>query len=233
MSLEEKTVGVIGGMGPAATAEFLNRLVAATPARDDRDHLHVIVDNNPKIPSRIKALIEGGGEDPAPVLVAMARGLVTAGADLLAMPCNTAHYYRPAIAEAVGVPVLDMIALSLADLDALRPGSAQVGVLASPALRRVRFFERRLRDAGFGVVFPDAAQEDSLLDIIKGVKAAADREALTKSYHDIARRLAEQGAGAFLIACTELSLLPPPEDDTPVVDTLDVLVRETIAAARA
>ena len=75
MNAKHKTVGVIGGMGPEATVDFLRRLVASTPARDDADHIRVFVDNNPKIPSRIAALIEGGGEDPAPVLCAMAKGL--------------------------------------------------------------------------------------------------------------------------------------------------------------
>ena len=68
----EKTVGIIGGMGPEATVEFMRRVIAATPARDDRDHLHMLVDNNPKIPSRIAAIIEGTGEDPAPVLCGQA-----------------------------------------------------------------------------------------------------------------------------------------------------------------
>ena len=113
MSAPEKTVGVIGGMGPEATVEFMRRLVAAIPAQDDSDHLHVIADNNPKIPSRIKAILEGGGEDPTPVLVAMARKLEAMGADVLTIPCNTAHYYHPAIAEAVGIPVLDMVGLSV------------------------------------------------------------------------------------------------------------------------
>src|SRR5436190_10023963 len=105
MTASEKIVGVIGGMGPEATVEFMRRLVAAVPAKDDADHLHVIADNNPKIPSRIKALIEGGGEDPAPVLTAMAQRLEAAGADFLVIPCNTAHYYLPQIAASVRIPV--------------------------------------------------------------------------------------------------------------------------------
>src|ERR1700679_257808 len=116
MSAKQKPVGVIGGMGPEATVDFLRRIVAATPARDDADHIHVLVDNNPQIPSRIAALIDGHGEDPAPVLCAMARGLEKQGADFLVMPCNTAHYYLQRIARAVNIPVLDMIALSIAQI---------------------------------------------------------------------------------------------------------------------
>src|SRR5579863_8958181 len=104
--MSEKVVGVIGGMGPEATVDFMHRLIAATPARDDADHLHILVDNNPKIPSRIAALIDGTGEDPTPVLRAMARGLEAQGADFLVIPCNTAHHYLPAIAESVRIPLL-------------------------------------------------------------------------------------------------------------------------------
>ena len=119
--MSEKVIGVIGGMGPEATVDFVHRLVARTPARDDADHLHVLVDNNPKIPSRIAALIEGTGEDPTPVLCSMARGLEAQGADFLVMPCNTAHYYLPAIARSVGIPMLDMVQLSIQKLAAASP----------------------------------------------------------------------------------------------------------------
>src|ERR1700744_4565014 len=138
-----KTGGVIGGMGPEATVEFLRRIVAATPADDDADPIHVLVDNNPKIPSRLAAIVEGTGEDPLPTLIGMAKGLEKQGAALLAMPCNTAHYYRPRIAEAVSIPVLDMVALSAAAV----PGK-RVGMLASPAVRKVGLYEERLRAAG-------------------------------------------------------------------------------------
>src|SRR4051812_24371314 len=131
-TMSEKVVGVIGGMGPEATVDFMRRLVARTPARDDADHLHVLVDNNPKIPSRIAVLIEGTGEDPTPVLCAMARGLQAQGADFLVMPCNTAHYYLPAIARSVTIPALDMVDLSIQKLAAAEP--LRIGMLASPAV---------------------------------------------------------------------------------------------------
>ncbi len=115
-----KVVGVIGGMGPEATVDFLRRIVAATPAQDDADHIRVLVDNNPKIPSRIAALVDGTGEDPLPILIAMAHGLEKQGADFLVIPCNTAHYYLPRIAEAVSIPLLDMVALSIARLPKVR-----------------------------------------------------------------------------------------------------------------
>lgn len=110
-----RTVGILGGMGPEATVELMRRVIAATPARDDADHVPLIVDQNPAVPSRIAHLIEGTGTDPGPVLAAMARRLEIAGAEALAMPCNTAHHYLPRIREAVTIPLLDMVDLSVAE----------------------------------------------------------------------------------------------------------------------
>ena len=103
-------IGIIGGMGPEATVDLMRRVIAATPAGDDGDHIHMIVDNNPKIPSRIATLIDGNGIDPAPELIRMARGLEAAGATVLAIPCNTAHAYADQIAASVAIPLLDMVA---------------------------------------------------------------------------------------------------------------------------
>lgn len=233
MISREKIVGVIGGMGPEATVDFMRRLVVATPARDDSDHLHVLVDNNPKIPSRIAALIEGGGEDPAPVLCAMAKGLEKQGADFLVIPCNTAHHYLPVIAKAVRIPLLDMVAMSVAQLAALDATPRRIGMLASPAVNKVGLYERRLNEAGFEALFPDENGEAAVLDIIRAVKAGRVEESHRRRYAAIARSLVERGADAYLIACTELSVLGPPADTTlPFVDALDVLVQATLREAR-
>jgi aspartate racemase len=219
-----KTVGVIGGMGPEATVDFLRRIVAATPAQDDADHIRVLVDNNPKIPSRLAALVDGTGEDPLPVLIAMARGLEKQGADFLTMPCNTAHYYLPRIAEAVSIPFLDMVALSIARLRDKR-----IGMLASPAVQKIGLYAARLKDAGHVAVFPDAEGEAKLLDVIRAVKANALTGRHRRDYAQIAAAL---DVDAYLIACTELSVIGPPQGVTkPVVDALDVLVEATISEA--
>ena len=229
--MREKVVGVIGGMGPEATVDFLRRLIAAVPARDDSDHIRVLVDNNPKIPSRLAALVEKTGEDPAPVLCDMARGLEKQGADFLAVPCNTAHYFLPQIAKAVSIPLLDMVGLSIAKLAALSPKPAKIGILATPAVRLVGLYEARLREAGMQAVFPNEANEAKLLDVIRAVKANGVTERHRHNYADVARSLAN--VDALLIACTELSVLGAPEViSKPSVDALDVLVSATVAEAR-
>ncbi len=228
----EKTVGVIGGMGPEATVEFMRRLIAAVPARDDGDHLHVIADNNPKIPSRIKVLIEGGGEDPTPVLVDMARKLEVAGAEFLTIPCNTAHYYLPAIAAAVRIPVLDVVDLIIAKLNELVPKPKCIGILASVAVRLVGLFEKRFATSGFHVLFPDVDAETHLLGVIRAVKAGNATSSHHRTYQAVARSLAENGADVIIIACTELSMLSAPALSGPLIDTLDVLVNATVRTAR-
>jgi aspartate racemase len=221
-----RVVGVIGGMGPEATVDFLRRVVAATPARDDQDHIRILVDNNPKIPSRIAALIDGTGEDPLPILIAMARGLERQGADFLVIPCNTAHYYLWQIAEAVSIPLLDMVALSIARLPKVR----RIGMLASPAVQKVGLYATRLAAEGFTAVFPDEAGEARMLDVIRAVKAGNVTAQHKRDYAEIAASL---NADAYLIACTELSVIGPPEGvSKPIVDALDVLVAATIAAAK-
>jgi len=219
-----RIVGVIGGMGPEATVDFLRRIVAATPARDDADHIRVLIDNNPKIPSRLAALVDGTGEDPLPVLIAMAQGLERQGADFLTMPCNTAHYYLPRIAQAVSIPFLDMVALSITRLSDKR-----IGMLASPAVQKVGLYAARLERAGHVAVFPDADGEAKLLDVIRAVKANALTAQHRRDYAQVAGAL---DADAYLIACTELSVIGPPEGMTkPVVDALDVLVEATVTKA--
>jgi aspartate racemase len=225
----DKVVGVIGGMGPEATVDFMHRLVARTPARDDADHLHVLVDNNPKIPSRIAALIERTGEDPTPVLCAMAQGLQAQGADFLVMPCNTAHTYLPAIAASVTIPMLDMVQLAIRKL----AGAGRVGLLASPAVRMVGLYKTRMEQAGLQPIFPDAQGEQTLLAVIKAVKAGRLDDTQRQDYARIAKVLLDAGAEALLVACTEFSVIGPPAGVTcPLVDALDVLVEETIATAR-
>jgi aspartate racemase len=101
------TIGIIGGMGPLATADLYRKIIEVTPAVRDQDHLHVIIDADPTIPDRTAALL-GNGPDPLPKLVAAARRLEDAGAGILIMPCNTAHAFLPVLQRAVRIPFIDM-----------------------------------------------------------------------------------------------------------------------------
>lgn len=228
---DRPVVGVLGGMGPEATVLLMQRIIALTPAEDDADHVPLFVDHNPQVPSRIKALIEGRGADPGPVLATMARRLTGMGAAALAMPCNTAHAYADAIRAATDRPFLDMVALTAGRLAAMQPRVRRVGMLASPAVRKVGLYDGAL--AAHGLVPVYATSEDDLLTAIRRLKRDA-RDAKARDIHRrVAGELLEAGADALLVACTEFSLIAdavPP--GARVVDALDVLAEAIVAFAQ-
>lgn len=226
-----RRVGILGGMGPEATVLLMQKVIAATPARDDADHIPLIVDQNPQVPSRIRHLIEGAGDDPGPVLAAMARRLQKAGALALAMPCNTAHHYAPAIRAATSVPLIDMVALSVCHAARLAGKGGTVGILASPAVRRIGLFDLAMAEAG---VTPAYAQdEDAMLANIRRIKAQGATAEAKAALAAASAGLLAQGAQVQMVACTEFSLIAGAVDfRATAFDTLDQLVLGIIAFAR-
>ncbi|MEE4119993.1 MAG: amino acid racemase [Paracoccaceae bacterium] len=225
-----RPVGILGGMGPEATILLQRKLIDAVPARDDADHIPLMIDMNPQVPSRIVHLIEGTGESPAPALATMAARLEAMGATALAMPCNTAHHYAGAIRGAARIPFLDMVALSAAACAGAEGG--RIGMLASPAVRRTALFERAFAAQGLEAVWPD--DEAGVLASIRAIKAGGTSESATAGLRTASAHLAEAGARVQLVACTEFSLavelLPEGVDAR---DTLDALVAAIVAHATA
>lgn len=220
---ERKSVGIIGGIGPQATIDLMQRVVAMTPADDDGDHIHMIVDNDPSVPSRIAALIEKTGPSPAPHLARMARGLADRGADAIAMPCNTAHHYLEEIAEAASpVPVFDMVALAADRLADMKPRPARIGMLASTAVQLTGLYDRALAERGMAGAFPES--QAAVLEAIRAIKAGDTGPRQRARIACASKELVEGGAEALLVACTEISLVAEAlPGDLPIVDALDVL----------
>jgi len=227
-----RTIGILGGMGPEATILLQRKLIEAVPARDDSDHVPLLVDMNPQVPSRIAHLIEGGEVDPGPTLAKMAERLEAAGAAALAMPCNTAHHYAPAIRGAASVPFLDMVALA-SDHAATRLGAGgRVGILASPAVQMTGLYEAALGAGGLGTLWPDDGAP--MLAAIRAIKADGVGEDARAAVAAAADELTGRGAGLLLVACTEFSMIADRlTPAVPVVDTLDILVGEIVAFAQA
>jgi len=224
-----KVVGVLGGMGPEATLDLMARVIALTPAEDDADHIRMLIDNNPKVPSRIKALIEGGGESPLPTLIQMARGLEQQGADYLVMPCNTAHYYHSDIAKAVSIPFVNLLEITAAAVKKENNAAQKVGLLASTALQITQLYEPVFRALNMDVLYPNKSVQDRLMMLIKDIKAKRNNEDDSICLEQAARDLVDQGADHLVIACTELSLfasvIPKEHGHT---DSADVLSREIV-----
>jgi len=218
-------IGVIGGMGPEATVEFMRRVIAAVPAQDDCDHIPMLVDNNTQIPSRIAQLIDGTGQDPTPVLVQMAQGLQAGGAQALAIPCNTAHAYAGAIAGSVSIPLLDMVTLSAQKAAAMTEGP--IGILASPASRITGIFDRALAEHGRRAVYVE--DENTMLRVIRDVKRQGPTAGSQRLLQGLSRQVLNAGARLQLVACSELSLFTDPVvEDAAQVDTIDVLTQAVV-----
>ena len=212
-----RVVGIIGGMGPEATLDLMRRVLAKTPAQVDQDHIHLIVESNPKIPSRVAHLIEGTGADPTPELIRIAGNLQRAGAEALAIPCNTAHAYAHSIRRAVSIPLLDMVQLTVDQIASSRH-VARVGLLASSAVLATELYSRSFSGHGIDVVHP--VQQDELMSLINAVKCGETGMEIQTALAGIARALANE-ADVLLVGCSELSVIAA-GITAPFVDSLDV-----------
>ena len=213
----QRVVGIIGGMGPEATVDLLRRVLAKTPAQDDQDHIHLIVESNPKIPSRIAHLIEGTGADPTPELIRIAVNLQRAGAEALAIPCNTAHAYAHSIRRAVSIPLLDMVQLTVDQIAGSRR-IARVGLLASSAVLATELYTKAF--AGHGIAVAQPARQDEVMSLIKAVKRGETGSKVQAALAQLAADLADQ-TDVLLIGCSELSVIAA-GISSPFVDSLDV-----------
>ncbi len=228
---DEKVVGVLGGMGPLATADFYAKLTRLTPARTDQDHLRVIIDSNPKIPDRTAGL-EGKGPDPTPHLVATAQALERAGAEVIAMPCNSAHAYLAAIRQSVRVPVLDIMEEVAATAAALTPRPRAIGVLATPGTVRARLYHRAFARRGIAIVEPTAVEEEDVHAAINAVKAGDLGPAARVCLQNVATALIRRGAAAIVLGCTELPLLMSSQDvSVTLLDGTEILAAAALREA--
>jgi aspartate racemase len=221
-----RVVGIIGGMGPEATVDLMRRVLAKTAAHDDQDHIHLIVESNPKIPSRIAHLIEGTGADPTPELIRIAGNLQRAGADALAIPCNTAHAYAHSIRRAVSIPLLDMVSLTV-DQIALARRAARVGLLASTAVHTTELYAKAFAAEGIDIVLPD--RQDEVMALIRAVKGGDTGTQTQAALGRVALDMTHQ-ADVLLIACSELSVIAT-GITVRFVDSLDVLAQAIVTFA--
>ena len=199
----KRILGIVGGMGPAATCDLMEKIISLTAADRDQDHLHIITDVNTDIPDRTAAILHGGA-DPAPELIKSGQRLQAAGAEFLIMPCNTAHYFYDALAENVTVPVLHMPRLTAGVLK--EAGVKKAGVLATDGTVQSGVYARALEAEGIEPVYPSPERQAQIMRLIyDGVKGR--RIPLTDiPVEEILSELRSLGAEKFLLACTELPI---------------------------
>ena len=201
--MEKKTIGIIGGMGPLATADLFEKIVGHTKAACDQEHLHVVIDSNTNIPDRTAALLHGGA-DPLPELVKSAGRLEKMGADVLIMPCNSAHNYYDGIAAAVSVPVLHMVRLTAQAL--VERGVKKAGLLATDGTVRTGIYQKSFAGSGVELLTPDEAGQRAVMEMIyQGVKAG-DMAFDAQPARQAMERLLAAGAEVLILGCTELPL---------------------------
>lgn len=232
-STRDEPVGVIGGLGPAATVHFLHRVVQLTDAHRDQDHVDLLVWQHGSIPDRTAFLL-GHGESPVPVLVADAVALERAGARFVAIPCNTAVVWVEQVRAAVSIEVLDTVAETVAAARAAVPGLRRLGVLATDGTLLAGTYAAAAAAAGVDVVVPEAEVQREVMSIIyDGVKAG--RPVPRSRFDAVVAHLRAQGAEAVALGCTELSVLRGELgiDDPTVVDSIDALARRVIERAGA
>ncbi len=197
----KKTIGIIGGMGPLATSDLFRKIVEVTDAKSDQEHVRVCIDNNTEIPDRTAAILSGG-RDPVPEMAKSAVRLEGMGADVLIMPCNTAHYFYDRITPFVDIPFLNMIEETAKE--ARRKGIKRAGLLATDGTCRSGVYKTVFDAMGIGMCMPSPNRQKAVMDVIyKGVKAGNLSIDLTGFYEAIEELFAD-GAQTLVLGCTEL-----------------------------
>jgi aspartate racemase len=227
-----KTIGILGGMGPEATAEFFRQLVEETPADHDQEHLPAIILNDPRVPDRTEYIL-GTGESFLPKILSMAVDLEKFGADFIVMPCNTAHLFWKELSDAVRVPVLSIIEESVDAIErTVRRRKAQVGVLATVGTLRSDLYQKALSNRGLVPLVPPESIQHEVHRAIKWVKARVERDESKIRIERAVQSLSDQGAEGVILGCTELGLVGDLEVGIPVFDSLKILVRATLREAK-
>jgi len=222
-------LGVLGGMGPLASATFMTRLTLLTPADRDQDHVPAILWSDPRVPDRTAGRL-GRGPDPLPALLRGVRGLEAAGCGAIVIPCNTAHGWFAAMQAETALPILHIVAAAAAELRRLGIAGGPIGILATEGTLAMRLYEDGLAPAGYDCLTPSAAEMARLVSpAIAAVKANRLHEAYGP-LAEAAQRLVDRGAAAVVLGCTEipLGIGAGPSPPFPVADTIDALARAAI-----
>jgi aspartate racemase len=215
------TLGVLGGMGPAATLDFLAKLQAFTPAETDQDHIRVIVDINPKVPDRN---VPGSGAGP--MLAEMAGALAGAGAEVLAIACNTAHAHADLIQRASGLPLIDMIETGASA--ARDSGAMRVGVLGTKG--GLRLYREYLAAQAMGLVTLEPEQQEAFMQALYRIKGGDLSAAVRRDLKALADELVAGGAEAIVAGCTEVPLVLRQQDlKVDLIDPGELLARRCVA----
>ena len=223
---DAKVLGVLGGLGPAASVYFYDMLTTHTAAARDQDHLDIILSSRATTPDRTAYIVGDSDENPLDMMTEDAKRLQQFGADILVMPCNTAHYFYDSLRRAVSIPFINIIEVTVRQC--VRQGAKKVGILATNGTIETMSYQRVCRKMGVACAIPSSKGQGIVMDIIYNyVKKAkpVNREA----FDTAANELRQAGCDCIILGCTELSLVKKQEKlDEYFVDSLEVLAYESI-----
>jgi aspartate racemase len=230
----KKVLGILGGMGPEATAYFFKNVIAHTAAGLDQEHIPTVVWSDPSVPPRTDAIL-GTGPSPLPRLLSGVRKLEKAGAGLIVMPCITAHYWAGEIRAAARVPFVSLLDETLAFVRKQHPRVRTIGLVASSGTVTSGLWAVTFAKAGIEVLAPAPAEQDRVMEAIigpGGIKAGFVTGPPRRTIVGMARRLVSRGAGAVVAGCTEVPLVLKPADlDVPLIEPMDIGARVCVRAA--
>lgn len=199
-----KILGILGGMGPLATAHLFQKIISCTRADSDQEHIRIFIDNNTGVPDRTASLLDGG-EDPRPYLIESARKLEAMGADFLIMPCNTAHAFYEDIVDAIHILFLNMIEETARFVRAEFPDTIRVGLLSTAGTCKTGVYDRVFKKYGLEVRKPSADDQKAVTALIYGIKQGHLDRGL-KEFYGTVEHLRTDGLDVFVLGCTELSV---------------------------
>lgn len=229
-----QVLGILGGMGPEATVDFFRKVVDATPAAKDQDHIPILVNCDPSIPDRTESIL-GRGPDPLPSLIEAGRRLAAAGATVGAIPCMTAHYWMEALRAALPFPFLSAFEELARRIRSDYPRAKRIGVLATTGSIRAGLYEKHLAD--WRTHFPDEeAQTRFVMEAVygkHGIKAGNRGGEPRRLLREAGNRLVARGADLLIAGCTEIPLaLKTGDFEVPVLDPMQVLARAAVDYCR-
>ena len=221
-------LGILGGMGPAASAEFITRLIQQTPATRDQDHIPFVLWNEPRIPDRSTSM-RNGDDNPLPYLVDGIQALKYTGCDLIVIPCNTAHFWHHELVK-LNVPIIhivDSVADALRDVNVV---NTKIGIMGTQATVEFGLYQYMLTKLGWDCIVPTKEEMDTSvqpsIDLIKSGKVEQARLMLMT----VVKSLIERGANAVVLGCTEipLAIREVEENGIPIVNSIDSLVKSVL-----
>lgn len=228
--MADKKLGILGGMGPEATVDFMGKVIKNTPAQRDQEHIRMLVDNNPQVPDRIKA-ISGCGENPGPVLAEMAWKLEEQGAELLAIPCNTAHFWVDYVKKRVNIPVINMIEETQKVL--VKDKVTEVVLLATDGTLKTGLYKKILAETNIKLILPEESYQRKVMDVIYAVKSG-DHAKAKELKLEILEYIGKKGGKSVILGCTELPLVFKAEEgiDITYYDPTDILAKAVVKFAK-